>query len=136
MYSYKPHVLILSSLALVCLASCGKSGSTGSVTQAAESKPVRVTTAPVISREVPVFIQSSGSFVSDETSDVAPPAAGRVAATPVNVGTFVTEGQIIAQLDQSDAKLKLQQALAAQAQAEAALHQSQSRIGLGQNSNY
>lgn len=136
MYFYKPHVLTLSLLALACLTSCGKSGPAGSVTQAAESKPVRVTTAPVISREVPVFIQSSGSFVSDETSDVAPPAAGRVAATPVNVGTFVTEGEVIAQLDQSDAKLKLQQAMAAQAQAEAALRQSQSRIGLGQDSRF
>jgi len=117
--------------------SCGKSGSsTGATAQAAESKPVRVTTASVTSRQVAVFIQSSGSFVADEKSDVAPPAAGRVVATPVNVGAFVNQGQVIAQLDQSDANLRLQQAQAAEAQAEAALRQSQSRIGLGQNSTF
>jgi multidrug efflux pump subunit AcrA (membrane-fusion protein) len=128
---------LILALALVGALSCGKSGGPGGTTaQAAESKPVHVTTASVISREVAVFIQSSGSFVADETSDVAPPAAGRVAATPVNVGAFVTEGQVIAQLDQSDVNLRLQQALAAEAQAEAALRQSQSRIGLGQNSAF
>ena len=135
MHLYKLRAAVILFLALVCLISCGKSNS-GATAQAAESKPVRITTAAVISREVAVFIQSSGSFVSDETSDVAPPAAGRVAATPVNVGAFVTEGQVIAQLDQSDANLRLQQAQAAEAQAEAALRQSQSKIGLGQNSSF
>lgn len=127
----------ISILALF-VASCGKSGNSknSSTAQAAESKPVRVTTATVLTKKVPVFIQSSGSFVADESSDVAPPAAGRIASTPVNVGAFVQEGQIIAQLDQSDAKLRLDQALAAQAQAEAALRQSQSRIGLGANSTF
>jgi multidrug efflux pump subunit AcrA (membrane-fusion protein) len=127
---------ILVSILSVLLASCGKSGSAkdSSTAQAAETKPVHVTTATVLTKKVPVFIQSSGSFVADESSDVAPPAAGRIASTPVNVGAFVQEGQVIAQLDQSDAKLRLDQALAAQAQAEAALRQSQSRIGLGVNS--
>src|SRR5439155_7365941 len=97
--------------------------------KAAEAKPVRVSTAHVIAKEVGVFIQSSGTFIADESSDVAPPAAGRIATTPVDVGAFVKEGQVIATLDDADAKLRLQQAQAAQAQAEAALRQSQSRIG-------
>src|SRR5262249_8794548 len=43
---------------------------------------------------------------------------------------------VIATLDDADAKLRLQQALAAQAQAEAALRQSQSRIGAGSDPNF
>jgi multidrug efflux pump subunit AcrA (membrane-fusion protein) len=123
---------LLLVLALVS-ASCSKSSPTASANTQAEAKPVKVTTAGVVQKQVAVFIQSSGSFVADETSDVAPPAAGRLASTPVDAGAFVTQGQIIAQLDQADANLRLQQALAAQAQAEAALRQSQSRIGLGVN---
>jgi multidrug efflux pump subunit AcrA (membrane-fusion protein) len=83
-----------------------------------------------------VFIQSSGGFVADESSDVAPPAAGRVAKTLVDVGAFVKEGQVIALLDDSEPKLRLQQALATQAQAEAAVRQSQSRIGLGEDAKF
>jgi multidrug efflux pump subunit AcrA (membrane-fusion protein) len=133
------RALLLVIPLLVWSVSCGKSNSSAKssgTAEAAESKPVHVTTASVVSRQVAVFIQSSGSFVADEKSDVAPPAAGRLASTPVNVGAFVNEGQIIAQLDQSDAKLRLDQAQAGQAQAEAALRQSQSRIGLGQNSTF
>ncbi len=128
-------VFILS----VFLASCSKSGganNSSTAQAAAAAKPVRVTTATVLTKKVPVFIQSSGSFVADETSDVAPPAAGRLVSTPVNVGAFVQEGQIIAQLDQSDAKLRLDQAMAAQTQAEAAVRQSQSRIGLAVNTTF
>jgi multidrug efflux pump subunit AcrA (membrane-fusion protein) len=96
-----------------------------------EAKPVRISTAPVTSKQVAVFIQSSGTFIAEESSDVAPPAAGRVATTPVDVGAFVKEGQVIATLDDADAKLRLEQALATQAQAEAGVRQSQSRIGAG-----
>src|SRR5262249_10594089 len=98
---------ILVSIISIFLTSCGKSGAAknSSTAQAAETKPVRITTAAVLTKKVPVFIQSSGSFVADESSDVAPPAAGRLVSTPVNVGAFVQEGQVIAQLDQSDAKL-------------------------------
>ncbi len=128
--------LIFSALALLTLAACNRGAKNESTTQAAEAKPVRVTSAQAIERKVPVYIQSSGSFVADEKSDVAPLAAGRVAATPVNAGAFVQEGQIIAQLDQSDAKLRLDQAVANQTQAEAMVRQSQSKIGLGPNSTF
>jgi multidrug efflux pump subunit AcrA (membrane-fusion protein) len=120
------------------MSACGRGGAGKSdgTAQAAETKPVQVSTATALQKTVPVYIQSSGSFMADETSDVAPPAAGRVSLTPVNAGAFVQEGQVIAQLDQSDAKLRLDQALAAQTQAEAAVRQSQSRIGLGPNSTF
>lgn len=52
------------------------------------------------------------------------------------MGGFVKEGQIIARLDDRDAKLRLDQALANQQQAEASVRQAQSRIGLAQNQNF
>ncbi len=87
-------------------------------------------------RQVAAAVQVTGSFVSRESSDVAPQTGGRVTQTPVDVGDFVKEGQIIARLEGEDAKLRLDQAVAAEQQAEASLRQAQSRIGLGQGEQF
>jgi RND family efflux transporter MFP subunit len=67
---------------------------------------------------------------------VAPESPGILIATLIDVGDFVKEGQIIARLDDRDAKLRLDQALASQQQAEAAVRQAQSKIGLAQNQDF
>jgi multidrug efflux pump subunit AcrA (membrane-fusion protein) len=90
---------------------------------------VSVTTAQAVTRTVPAAFQETGTFVADETSDIAPLVAGRVIATPVNVGDFVKKGQVVCELDHRDAQLRLDQAKAALDQATAGVRQSQSRIG-------
>jgi multidrug efflux pump subunit AcrA (membrane-fusion protein) len=95
-----------------------------------------VTVVPAESRTVAAAVQVTGSFVSRDASDVAPQTAGRVTETPVDVGDFVKEGQIIARLEDRDPKLRAEQAEAAEQQAEAALRQAQSRIGLGQGETF
>src|SRR5579864_6931093 len=122
--------------ASMVLVSCGKSEPGSSGVQAAELKPVRVATAVAISREVPVAISSSGSFMAKEVSELAPMSAGRVVATPVDVGAWVNQGDVVARLDDRDAKLRLEQAEAARQQSEAALVQSRMRIGLGPNATF
>ena len=82
-----------------------------------------------MTRTVPSGFQETGTFIADETSDIAPLVAGRVIATPVNVGDFVKQGQVICELDHRDAQLRLDQAKAALDQATAGVRQSQSRIG-------
>ncbi|MEO8099825.1 MAG: efflux RND transporter periplasmic adaptor subunit [Acidobacteriota bacterium] len=99
-----------------------------SVTQTPTVATIRVST-----REVSASVQATGSFAAQESSDVAPDSPGVIVATPVDVGSFVQQGQLIARLDDRDAKLRLDQALAQQQQAEAGVRQAQSRIGLGQN---
>lgn len=123
--------LFLSSVlgAAVFVAGCGHSKQPP-VAQAAAAQPLSVTVADAATREVPVSINETGSFLADEASDVAPPVAGRIIATPVDVGAHVQQGQVIARLDSRDAELKLQQARASMAEAQAALRQAQSRIGL------
>ena len=76
----------------------------------AAPKTVSVTTAQAVTRIVPAAFQETGSFVADETSDIAPLVAGRVIATPVNVGDFVKKGQVVCELDHRDAQLRLDQA--------------------------
>ena len=73
-------------------------------------KTVSVTTAQAVTRTVPAAFQETGTFVADETSDIAPLVAGRVIATPVNVGDFVKRGQVVCELDHRDAQLRLDQA--------------------------
>jgi membrane fusion protein, multidrug efflux system len=96
---------------------------------AAGPKKIAVSTARAAVRNVPAAFEETGTFAADETSDIAPPVAGRVIATPVNVGDFVKQGQVICELDHRDAQLKLDQARAQLDQATAGLRQSQSRIG-------
>jgi multidrug efflux pump subunit AcrA (membrane-fusion protein) len=98
---------------------------------AASQRTPLVATVRAVSRSVAAAVQVTGSFVAKEASDVAPQAAGRVIETPVEVGDFVKQGQLIARLDDRDVKLRLEQAQATQEQAEASLRQAQSRIGLG-----
>ncbi len=111
--------------------SCGHSGEDAAKVHAADLKPVRITVGTASTREVAVSIQANGSFVADAISEVAPLTSGRVVATPVDVGAWVSEGDVIARLDDRDARLRLDQAKAVQQQTEAALRQARMRIGLG-----
>lgn len=104
----------------------GKAGTAA----AAESRPAEVTVAQATVRDVPSFLEVTGSLAADETSEVAPEVSGQVVATPVDVGAFVGAGAVIARLDERDAQLRLQQAQSGVAQAQAALRQTQARLGL------
>ena len=110
------------------LAGCASNKKAVDTVEAA--KPVAVSTAIAISQEVPAAdFEETGTFAADESSDIAPPVAGRVISTPVDVGARVTQGQIICELDHRDAELKLQQARAQLQEATAGVRQAQSRIG-------
>ncbi len=89
-----------------------KAKTKGAADTAAEAAPIPVTTAAAVGREVPSFIQATGSLVADETSDVASQTSGQVVATPVGIGAFVRQGEVIARLNDKDARLRLQQAQA------------------------
>jgi multidrug efflux pump subunit AcrA (membrane-fusion protein) len=134
---YLAVIISLSIAGATVFSACGRAKSAATnAAEAAEIKPVEVTTAQAQSREVPLFLQVTGNFAADELSDIAPQAPGQVVATPVDVGSFVRQGAVIARLDDRDAKLRLQQSLAAQRQAEAALKQAEAKIGLDAGGNF
>jgi multidrug resistance efflux pump len=87
-------------------------------------------------REVPSYIQATGSLIADETSNVAPQVSGQVISTPVNIGAFVRQGEVIARLNPRDPQLRLAQAQAGVAQAEAGVHQAEARLGLQDGGNF
>lgn len=97
---------------------------------------IAITVGKTESREVPAVIQATGSLVADETSNVAPKVAGKVADIGVNVGDFLTQGDLIAKIDDRDAKLELATAQANVKQAVAAVRQAEARLGLGPNGKF
>ena len=122
------------ALATLLLAGCGGPRTTEAAKNPSPSPAggavptVNVVTA--IERPVSASVQATGSFVAKESSDVAPLTGGRIDQTPVDVGAFVKEGQVIARMEGRDAQLRLDQSKANYEQSEASVRQSQSRIGL------
>lgn len=111
------------------------SGGAG-VAEAAEARPVEVSTATVTAREVAAYLEATGSLAADETSDVSPETSGQIVRTFVDVGAFVRRGAVIARLDERDARLRLQQARASEQQAVAGLRQAEARLGLAANGRF
>src|SRR5580700_1885014 len=102
------------ALFLICAASffataCGSKPSAEASSTVAAPKVVAVSTAPAALRQVSAGFEETGSFVADESSDIAPGVPGLVIGTPVNVGDFVKQGQVICELDHRDAQLRLDQ---------------------------
>lgn len=142
-------ILLATSLLALALAvsACGKSGTrqgnrnteggTGAgAAEAADAPAVAVTTTRVEVREVPAFIQTTGSLAANESSDVAPQTSGQVVSTPVSIGAFVRQGAVIARLNDRDARLRLRQSQAAVQQALAGVRQAEARLGLGVNGRF
>jgi multidrug efflux pump subunit AcrA (membrane-fusion protein) len=109
---------------------------TTTTAQNPDTPAIPVTTAHAQAHEVPSTIEATGSLAANETSNVAPQTSGQVASTPVNVGAFVRQGQVIATLNQRDARLRLQQAKASEQQASAGVLQAAARLGLAPNSHF
>src|SRR5581483_6653779 len=91
--------------------------------EAAKPQPVEVTTAAAISREMPRGIEVVGSLAADEEVVVSSQIAGEIAKLNVDFGSYVQQGQVIAQIDNRDAQLRLEQA-------EATLKQTLARLGM------
>ena len=87
-------------------------------------------------RPVAATIQATGSLSAQETSDIAPKVAGKVANVYANVGQFVASGAVIAKLDDTDARQRLATSRAGVAQQQAAVRQAEARLGLGPNSKF
>jgi multidrug efflux pump subunit AcrA (membrane-fusion protein) len=120
----------LAGFILLILVLAGCSRATPAATSAAASQRLAVNVAQASVRNVPAAFEENGTFAADETSDIAPLVAGRVFATPVNVGDFVKLGQVVCELDHRDAQLKLDQARAQLDQATSAQRQAEARIGM------
>jgi multidrug efflux pump subunit AcrA (membrane-fusion protein) len=101
-----------------------------------EGAPIAVTVGKAEARNVAAYIQATGSLIADETSDVAPKVAGKVANVSVDVGDFVSQGAVIAKIDDSDARRKLAAAQARVKQEVAGVRQAEAKLGLEPNGRF
>jgi RND family efflux transporter MFP subunit len=120
--------VILFAVLTLCLAALSgcKSDypSSGKAASPDSKSPARqVTTAKVTELPVGETVTVNGTLAAYDRTTVGVKVPGRVQTIAVDLGSVVRKGQIIAQLEQEDYKLRVQQA-------EAALAQARARLGL------
>ena len=129
-------VALLLVVAAVAFAACGRSngkGRTEATPATTAPAAVEVTTAAAIKRDLPRFFEATGSLAGDQQTDVAPQTAGKVVAVGVEIGSPVRRGQMLVRLDESELKLRVDQAQTQVDQAKAAVRQAEEKIGLRPN---
>jgi RND family efflux transporter MFP subunit len=118
----------LTLMAVLALAFAGCRGETVASADQPKSKsqeaPAReVKVMPAAERTLARTVAATGTLAADEQVVLGTKVVGRVAEVAVDLGTRVKRGQVIARLDQSDFKLRVDQA-------DAALQQARVRLGL------
>ena len=122
-----PYVLTAFALSFCLLLNgCQGQGSVGAEEQ--KSKPAgppprEVKVTPAAERTIARTVSATGTLAADDQVVLGTKVAGRLAETTVDLGTRVKKGQLVGRLDQSDFKLRVEQA-------EAALQQARVRLGL------
>jgi len=133
---------LICALVIFATVSCGSStgdrgrSNSSNVDETLQPAAFTITVSKSETRDVPSSIQATGSTTADETSNVAPKTAGKIANISVNVGQFVSTGAVIGRIDDRDARLQLSSAQAGVKKARAAKLQAEARLGLGSNGRF
>ncbi|HEX8748513.1 MAG TPA: efflux RND transporter periplasmic adaptor subunit [Pyrinomonadaceae bacterium] len=131
-------LLAITGLSLLAVA-CNRSRAQANknvTTTTQQVTVVEVTTTPAILRQLPRFLEATGSFAADEQTDVAPATSGKVVSVGVDLGTFVQKGAVLVRLDDRDSRIRLDQATAQVAQAQSQVRQAEARLGLRQGQSF
>jgi RND family efflux transporter MFP subunit len=115
---------------VVLLAALGIWGCRGELPAAAQDKPKaqapparEVRVVPASERALPRTVMTTGTLAAEDQVTLSAKVAGRIERIDIDLGSRVRRGQAVAQLDQTDFKLRVEQA-------EAALQQARARLGL------
>ena len=127
--------LLLTLMALT-LAGCSKQKDETVRADAAQIQPLAVKTALVEERPVERFVEVVGSLKADQEVVVSSEEKGTIEELPVDLGSVVRRGQVLARLSQREAQLRVDQAQATldQARARVGLRNGNSRLEADQNS--
>jgi RND family efflux transporter MFP subunit len=111
----------MAALLAVSGVACGKDTNSAARTKTQEPRPVRVVAAEV--GPLPRTVTVTGTLAADEEVVAGFKVAGRVSEIAVDLGSPVRKGQVLARLDPTDFRLRVEQA-------EAALRQVRAGLGL------
>lgn len=114
-------VLIGMMPLLITLAGCGPA--TAPETKTKPSKPPAVRLVQTENGRLPRTITVTGTLAADEEVFAAFKVAGRVSEIAVDLGSLVSRNRVLARLDPTDFRLRVEQS-------EAALRQIRARLGL------
>lgn len=103
----------------ITAAGCGRDATT--VKAEAKPEPVVVETVSVDSKPIDRYLRVTGSLVADEQAEVSAEAAGRVIVAPVERGSHVVQGAVLARISPTETSAQLLEAEANAAQIEARL---------------
>lgn len=121
-------IMGLGLLCLTLLGSCGGNSSAakdeGGTSQVQEA-PLPVTVVPVRTQEVQRTIDFVGTLHANEEVSIASEVEGRIASVEVDLGDRVTQGQVLAKVDDTAFRLAV-------AQAEGSLRETLAKLGLEQ----
>jgi multidrug efflux pump subunit AcrA (membrane-fusion protein) len=122
----------LTALLGASLSSCKRSNGQPSNSAAANSTPaiLEVSTVAAVVRQLPRFFEATGTLAADVQTDVQPQTAGKVVAVGVDMGSAVSQGQMLVRLEDADYKLREDQAVAQLENAKAAVNQAEEKLGL------
>ena len=120
-------LIAIFSLGIVaCRGSKAENANTANVN--AQPAIVDTTTAPAVVRNVPTYFEATGSLASDATTDVAPSVGGKIVAVNFDLGSYVNKGDVLVQIDDRDARIRLEQAQAQVAQAQSGVNQARAQV--------
>jgi RND family efflux transporter MFP subunit len=142
-------MLAFTALFALWLTGCGANANTTANTNN-QPAVVDVKTTQAVIKPIPTYIEATGNLASDAQTDVAPAVAGKIAEVNFDIGSYVSQGDVLVRLDPRDAAIRLDQARAqveqqrkAAGQAEAGvdqaianLRQTQARLGIGDGESF
>jgi RND family efflux transporter MFP subunit len=99
------------------------------VETATPASPIEITSSAAITRKLQRSVEVVGTLAADEEVVVAAQVAGELSQLNIDFGSYVGRDQVIAVIDQRDAKLKVEQA-------EAALKQTMARLGMKEGASF
>jgi RND family efflux transporter MFP subunit len=118
---FHSRVLLGTVVTALSLAAAGCRSSEPTVSAESKPEPLGIATTKVEHRPIDRYLRVTGSLTADEQAEVSAEAAGRVIETPVERGTRVVQGTVLARISSADAAAQLQEAEANAAQIEARL---------------
>ncbi len=114
-----PFALSGTIVLAVALSGCGRAATPDSKTRPAR----QVRLVSVQQGSMPLTVTVTGTLAADQEVLASFKVAGRISEIAVDLGSRVSKNQLIARLDPTDFRIRVEQA-------EAALHQTRARLGL------
>ena len=114
------HILLTGGV-LLMMGLAGCSGEAENAQRSQNLPGLEVSLTGVEVRNLPIFIEASGSLLADETVTVSAKVAGRVMEVTRDLRDVVEPGQVLVKIDPTDYRLMLQEKTYAMNQALAQL---------------